>query len=61
MHAVAAGLPAGELLANGQAEQEASDVAPTAVENFPVPQSTHVALPTPALCLPATHAVHSKN
>ncbi len=59
MQLAKAALPAGELEFDGQVIQ-AIDVAPTAVEYVPAPQSVHAADPVDALYLPATHAVHGK-
>jgi len=55
---VATELGLGELEFVGHATHVVATVAPTVVENVPVPQSLHAALPVVVLYLPATQAVH---
>lgn len=52
-------LAAGELLSALQLKQVVTAVAPSVLENFPATQSTHAALPTTVLYVPAAHCVHA--
>ena len=54
VQAVSAALPAAELEFSGQDEHA---LAP-APEKVPAPHSSHSAIPSPAVCLPATHTSH---